>query len=204
MVRLSSDTMRHRRVVASCGLLFCAVVGAGDAISIHLVDIAAPSGLTVSNTFGGREKKTYILESTGNGAAIFDFDGDGSNDILIANGTTLEPHTGAPRTAQLYRNDGHGKFTNVSRQAGFTTEGWAQGVCVGDYNNDGKPDVLVTYYGHNRLYRNLGNGKFVDATGEAHLPTEGIRYGAGCSFLDYDRDGWLDLFVANYIDLDLD
>jgi hypothetical protein len=91
----------------------------------------------------------------------------------------------------------------VAREAGFTVEGWAQGVCVGDYNNDGKPDLLVTYYGHNRLYKNLGNGTFADATAEAHLPVTGIRYGAGCSFVDYDRDGWLDLFVANYVDLDL-
>jgi hypothetical protein len=158
----------------------------------------------VPNTFGGRDKKTYILESTGNGAAIFDYDGDGANDILIANGTTLEgPAAGASRTVQLYHNDGHGHFTDVSRQAGFTVEGWAQGICVGDYDNDGKPDVLITYYGHNRLYRNLGGGKFEDATGAAHLPVAGIRYGAGCSFVDYDRDGWLDLFVANYVNLDL-
>jgi hypothetical protein len=172
--------------------------------SIRLLDIATPAGLTLPNTFGGEATKTYILESTGNGAAIFDYDGDGANDILITNGTTLDAPPGAARhTIQLYRNDGHGKFTDVSRQAGFTVEGWAQGVCVGDYNNDGKPDLLITYYGHNRLYRNLGGGKFVDATAEAHLPAEGVRYGAGCSFTDYDRDGWLDLFVANYVELDL-
>ena len=94
-------------------------------------------------------------------------------------------------------------FRKSPEQAGFTVEGWAQGVCVGDYNNDGKPDVLVTYYGHNRLYRNLGNGKFADATAEAHMPVTGVRYGSGCTFLDYDRDGWLDLFVSNYTDLDL-
>jgi hypothetical protein len=192
------------RFLLASALLSGAAVVTGDTISIRMVDIAGASGLSLSNTFGGREKKTYILESTGNGAAIFDYNGDGANDILIANGTTLErPAGAAPRTVQLYRNDGHGKFTDVSRQAGFTVEGWAQGVCVGDYNNDGKPDLLITYYGHNRLYRNLGNGKFADATAEAHLPDVGIRYGAGCSFVDYDRDGWLDLFVANYLDLDL-
>jgi hypothetical protein len=186
-------------------LLLCGVTAlGGTAVSIRLVDIAATSGLTLPNTYGGKEKKTYILESTGNGVAIFDYDGDGANDILIANGTTLEgPGRGAPRTLQLFHNDGHGKFTDASRQAGFTFEGWAQGLCVGDYNNDGKPDVLVTYYGHNRLYRNLGNGKFTDATAEAHLPVVGTRFGAGCTFVDYDRDGWLDLFISNYIDLDL-
>ena len=196
--------MRNRHLPLLCGVVLCAAIGGGSALSIRLVDIAGPSGLTVPNTFGGRDKKTYILESTGNGAAIFDYDGDGANDILIANGTTLEgPAAGASRTVQLYHNDGQGRFTDVSRQAGFTVEGWAQGVCVGDYDNDGNPDVLITYYGHNRLYRNLGNGKFADATAAAHLPAAGIRYGAGCSFVDYDRDGWLDLFVANYVNLDL-
>jgi hypothetical protein len=196
--------MPYRHLPLLCGVVLCAAIGGGSAITIRLVDIAGPSGLTLPNTFGGRDKKTYILESTGNGVAIFDYDGDGANDILIANGTTLEgPPAGASRTVQLYHNDGHGQFTDVSRQAGFTVEGWAQGVCVGDYDNDGRPDVLITYYGHNRLYHNLGNGKFEDATAAAHLPAAGIRYGAGCSFVDYDRDGWLDLFVSNYVNLDL-
>ena len=181
-----------------------AVLLAGPSASICLVDVASKSGITLTNTYGGKDAKTYILESTGNGVAIFDYDGDGANDILFANGTTLEgPKNGPKRTLQLYHNDGRGKFSEVSREAGFTVEGWAQGVCVGDYNNDGKPDVLVTYYGHNRLYRNLGNGKFADATAEAHMPVTGVRYGSGCTFLDYDRDGWLDLFVSNYTDLDL-
>jgi enediyne biosynthesis protein E4 len=171
---------------------------------IRLVDVAKESGLTLKNTSGGKTSKTYIFETTGNGVAIFDYDGDGANDVLITNGTTLlGPVQNETRTVQLYRNDGSGKFTDVSREAGFRFEGWAQGVCVGDYNNDGKPDVLITYYGQNRLYKNLGGGKFADATAEAHLPIGGVRYGAGCSFFDYDRDGWLDLFVANYVDLDL-
>src|ERR1035437_8517091 len=148
----SKTVVRLAVRAASCASLIwllAAILG-GTAESIRLVDIAASSGLTLPNTFGGKEKKTYILESTGNGVAIFDYDGDGSNDILITNGTTLEgPGGGVPRTLQLYRNDGRGKFTDVSREAGFTVEGWAQGVCVGDYDNDGKPDLLVTYYGHN-------------------------------------------------------
>ena len=188
----------------TCTLLLGTTILGGADLAIRLVDIAAPSGLVLPNTYGGKDKKTYILESTGNGAAIFDYDGDGANDILIPNGTTLDgPTKDAPRTVHLYHNDGHGKFSERSREAGFTVEGWAQGVCVGDYNNDGKPDVLITYYGHNRLYRNLGNGKFADATSEARLPASGVRFSAGCSFVDYDRDGWLDLFVANYLALDL-
>src|SRR5881398_2858860 len=115
-----------------CVLLLGAMALGGTAVSIRLVDIAATSGLVLTNTFGGHEQKTYILESTGNGAAIFDYDGDGANDILIANGTTLKgPATGAPRSVQLYRNDGHGNFREVGREAGFTVEGWAQAVCVG-------------------------------------------------------------------------
>ena len=195
--------MSHHSSVGFFVLLATASL-AGPAASIRLIDMAASSGLILPNTFGGKDSKTYILESTGNGAAIFDYDGDGANDILITNGTTLDgPGKGPPRTVQLYHNDGRGHFTDVSRAAGFTVEGWAQGVCVGDYNNDGKPDVLITYYGYSRLYRNLGNGKFADATAEARLPVTGVRWGAGCSFVDYDRDGWLDLFVANYIQFDL-
>ncbi len=167
---------------------------------IHYTDVATASGLTVSNTFGGRTQKDYILETTGNGAAIFDYDGDGLNDIFIANGTTFKPPKEGPaRTPQLYHNDGKGHFTDVAAQAGFTTEGWGQGVCIGDYENHGHPELLFTYYGHNILYRNLGNGNFEAVTKKAGLPVSGTRYGSGCTFLDYDRDGHLDLFIANYV-----
>jgi len=162
------------------------------------------AGLSVPNTYGGKARKDYILETTGNGAAIFDYDGDGRNDILIANGTRFDRKAGdANTTLQLYHNEGNGQFLEVSEKAGFNEEGWAQGVCVGDYDNDGHPDVVVTYYGHNRLYRNRGDGTFEDVTKKAGLPTTGTRYGSGCTFLDYDRNGKLDLFVSNYVDLDL-
>jgi enediyne biosynthesis protein E4 len=194
--------MRSLRVAS---LLVVLLVGAaiGTDSPVFFEDLAKSSGLTVPNTSGGKTRKDYILETTGNGAAVFDYDGDGAEDIFIANGTTLDAPKAAPRLPQLYHNDGHGRFTEVGKTAGFTTEGWGQGVCVGDYDNDGWPDLLVTYYGTNRLYRNLGNGAFRDVTAEAKLPTAGIRYGSGCSFFDYDRDGYLDLFVANYVDLDL-
>lgn len=120
--------------------------------SVRITDIAESSGLTGQNTYGGTNRKDYILETTGNGVAIFDYDGDGRNDIFIANGTVLgrDPKQ-PPRTSQLYHNEGNGKFREAGKQAGFTDEGWAQGVCVGDYDNDGRPDLFVTYYGHNRL-----------------------------------------------------
>jgi len=178
-------------------LVLIAVIAAAaaDAPTVRFIDIAQQAGLTVPNTFGGVEKKESILESTGTGAAIFDFDGDGANDIFIVNGP--------PSRSQLYRNDGAGHFTEVSQQAGLTRTGWAQAACAGDIDNDGHPDLFVTYYGHNTLYRNLGNGKFEDVTERSGLPVNGTRWGSGCALLDYDRDGLLDIFVANYVDLDL-
>jgi hypothetical protein len=186
--------------LALLAALFC--VAMADPPGIRFVDIAAESGLTVPNTFGGKEKKDFILESTGTGAAIFDYNGDGANDIFIANGTMLDPHA-PPTHSQLYRNDGHGHFTDVAAQAGLTRTGWAQAACVGDIDNDGHPDLFVTYYGHNSLYRNRGDGTFADVTEKAGLPVTGTRWGSGCAFIDYDRDGLLDIFVANYVDLDL-
>src|SRR5262245_47744801 len=174
--------------------------------NVHYVDRASDLGLTHRNTYGGLLKKDYILETTGNGVAIFDFDNDGWNDVFITNGTTLNPDQSSKENltlSHLYRNNARGQFVEVAQQAGLTRTGWAQGACVGDYDNDGYPDLFVTYYGQNVLYRNLGTGKFTDATAQAKLPVTGIRWGAGCSFLDYDRDGWIDLFVSNYVDLDL-
>ena len=178
------------------------VLVADEPTRIKYVDVAVAWGLTTPNTFGGKDRKDYILETTGTGAAIFDYDGDGANDVFIANGTTLQ--NGGPATrSQLYHNDGNGHFTDVAEQAGLTRSGWAQGACVADFDNDGHPDLLVTYYGHNSLYRNLGDGKFADVTAAAGLPISGTRWGSGCAFVDYDRDGYVDLFVSNYVDLDL-
>ncbi len=181
-------------ILAAAVLAELFAVGA-EAPAIRFIDIAAQAGLNVPNTFGGKEKKESILESTGNGAAIFDFDGDGANDIFIGNGP--------PSLSELYKNDGSGHFTEVGREAGLTRTGWAQAACVGDIDNDGHPDLFVTYFGHNSLYRNLGNGKFEDITAPAGLPVSGTRWGSGCALIDYDRDGRLDIFVANYVDLDL-
>jgi hypothetical protein len=183
------------RVVVFAILMAVTLTIRADGPAIRFIDIAAESGVTVPNTFGGKEKKESILESTGTGVAIFDFDGDGSNDIFIANGP--------PSRSELYKNDGSGHFTEVGKRAGLTRTGWAQAACVGDVDNDGRPDLFVTYYGHNSLYRNIGNGKFEDITGRAGLPVTGTRWGSGCAFIDYDRDGRLDIFVANYVDLDL-
>jgi len=181
--------------------IFALPVIAASVFHADFRDIATACGLTAKNIFGGAARKDFILETTGNGAAIFDYDGDGRDDIFIANGRQLNS-AGAP--AQLYHNEGAGHFRDLAKQAGLTRTGWEQGVCAGDYDNDGRPDLLVTFYGHNVLYHNRGGGTFEDATEKARLPVAGVRYGSGCSFVDYDRDGYLDLFVANYVDLDLE
>lgn len=184
-------------------LMILAFLAAGTE-PVKLVDVADMSGLVAESVFGGKERKDFILETTGNGVAILDVDQDGDEDVLLLNGTTLDGgNAKTPRLPTLYINDGKGKFTAKGLESGFTTEGWAQGVCAGDYDNDGRTDLFITYYGHNRLYRNLGAGRFVDVTAKVGLPTSGIRFGSGCTFLDYDRDGRLDLFVANYVNLDL-
>lgn len=190
--------MRH---FALACLACLTVMGTGGK-HFDFVDVAQASGLTLENTYGGRDRKTYILETTGNGVAIIDYDGDGLNDILITNGTTLDGKSPVS-SVQLYHNEGHGKFVDVSAKAGFKTPGWAQSVCAADYDNDGHIDVFITYYGYNRLFHNEGNGTFKDVTARAGLPTTGTRFGSGCAFVDYDRDGSVDLIVSNYADIDL-
>src|SRR5437879_7332278 len=133
-------------------------------------DVAVSAGLTGKNVYGGLRRKDYILETTGNGIAIFDYDGDGADDIFLANGSTLQSRAGEGAAPQLYHNDGRGHFTDVAAKAGLIAQGWGQGVCVGDYDNDGHPDLLVTYYGHNVLYRNRGCGRFGEATPQERHP----------------------------------
>src|SRR5213082_3444051 len=135
----------------------------------HFTDIAAKAGLTAPVIFGGENTKKYIIETTGTGVAIFDYDNDGWPDIFIVNGTTLEPGPGPAPTNHLYRNNHDGTFTDVTAKASLARSGWGQGVCVGDYNNDGFLDLFVTYYGKNVLYRNNGDGTFTDITQESGL-----------------------------------
>lgn len=156
-------------------------------------------GLNGRNIYGGETRKRYILEMTGNGVAIIDYNNDGLRDVLLVNGTRFDlPDGHAQARHYLYRNTGGGRFEDVSSSSGLNGGGWAQGVCAGDYDNDGNTDLLITHYGYNRLYRNAG-GYFQDVTQPAGLPASGERWGSGCTFLDYDRDGLLDLFVSNYV-----
>ena len=168
----------------------------------HFTDVAAQAGLRAPVVYGGLDRKSFIVETVGCGAAFLDYDNDGWLDIFLLSGTTLD---GSRRGSnRLYKNNRDGTFTDVTAKAGLDRTGWASAVAVGDYNNDGFDDLFVTYWGENVLYRNNGDGTFTDVTKEAGLLHGGVRWGSGCTFLDYDRDGRLDLFVANYLRFDLD
>ena len=166
-------------------------------------DVAEKAGLTAVNVFGGVDTKKYIIETTGTGVAIFDYDNDGWPDIFFVNGTTLE---GAPAaqspTNHLYHNNHDGTFTDVTTKAGLAATGWGQGACVGDYDNDGWEDLYVTYYGKNRLYHN-DHGVFTEVAEKAGVAGSGKAWGTGCAFVDYNHDGRLDLMVANYVDFNI-
>ena len=157
-------------------------------------NVARQAGLTAAVPNGGDAGKQFLIETTGSGVAFLDYDNDGLADIFIASGP------GAP--SRMYHNEGGGKFRDASAELGFTREGWAQGVCAGDYDNDGYTDLFVTYWGQNALYRNVGGKRFEDVTAKMRLTQNRVRYNTGCAFLDYDNDGRLDLFVANYLKFD--
>jgi enediyne biosynthesis protein E4 len=168
----------------------------------HFTDVAAAAGLTAPTIYGGIDHKQFIFETVGCGVAFFDYDNDGWLDILLLCGTRADAPPEA--TNRLYKNNRDGTFTDVTEKAGLVRAGWASGVTIADYNNDGYEDIFITYYGHNVLYRNNGDGTFTDVTEQAGLAYSGpARWGSGCTFLDYDRDGHLDLFVASYLTVDL-
>ncbi|MBZ5545855.1 MAG: VCBS repeat-containing protein, partial [Acidobacteriia bacterium] len=163
-------------------------------------DVARQAGLTAETIIGGVEKKRYFLETVGGGVALLDYDNDGWLDIFLVNGSRLEGFAaGREPTNHLYRNNRNGTFSDVTQAAGLVRSGWGQGVCVADYNNDGRDDLFVTYYGRNVLYRNTGDGTFNDVTAAAGLLQPSAYFNAGCTFLDYDRNGFLDVFVANSV-----
>lgn len=132
---------------------------------VQLVDIAPEAGLHAVGVFGSEENKRWIIETTGGGIAFVDYDNDGWLDIFQVNGTTLEGFPAAQEpTSHLYRNNRDGTFSDVTQAAGLARSGWGQGVCAGDFDNDGKVDLFVTYWGQNSLYKNQGDGTFVDVT----------------------------------------
>lgn len=176
----------------------------GRPFNARFTDVAREAGLAAPTIYGRPDHSDYILEATGCGCAFIDYDNDGWMDIFVLSGTQV---AGDPPgvTNRLYKNNRNGTFTDVTTAAGLTRTGWASSVCVGDYNNDGFEDLFCTYWGQNALYRNNGDGTFTDVTREAGLLSRGpTRWGAGCSFVDYDRDGNLDLFVSNYAQFDFE
>jgi hypothetical protein len=171
---------------------------------VNFVDVGERAGLNAVTAAGGEKSKKYIIETTGSGAAAFDFDNDGWPDIFLVNGSRLEGYPkGQEPVSHLYRNNHDGTFTDVTGKAGAGLKGWGQGVCAGDYDNDGWTDLFVTFWGHNVLLRNNGDGTFTDTTRQAGLWNQAVQWASGCAFVDYDRDGRLDLFIAHYVDLDL-
>jgi hypothetical protein len=180
----------------------------GLPLGVRFVNVAREAGLNSKTIFGSENKNKFLLETTGCGAAFIDYDNDGWLDIFLVNGTRFEAQyaPGEAPTNRLYKNNRDGTFTDVTTKAGLVRLGWGQGVCSGDYDNDGHEDLFVSYWGDCALYHNNGNGTFTDVAHKAGVTTntgtDFKRWNTGCAFLDYDRDGHLDLFVANYIDFD--
>ena len=157
-------------------------------------NIAQQAGLTAIFPNGGTVSKQYIIETTGSGIAFVDYDNDGLLDLFVL--------SGEGGTNRMYHNEGNGRFRDVTDEVGLRSSGWAQGVCTGDYDNDGFTDLFVTYWGQNHLYRNIQGKRFEDVTAAAHLTQGRVRYNTGCAFVDVDNDGHLDLFVSNYLKFD--
>ncbi|HEY7287653.1 MAG TPA: VCBS repeat-containing protein, partial [Vicinamibacterales bacterium] len=166
-------------------------------------DLTAAAGLSQFRHLSGTSEKNYLIETTGSGVALWDFDNDGLLDIYLVNGSTVDRvQRGDPAPpAALYHNNGDGTFTDVTVQRGVANERWGQGVCAGDVDNDGFEDLYVTNFGKNRLYHNDRGRAFSDVADTAHVAVD--SWSTGCAFGDFDGDGWLDLFVAGYVSLDL-
>ena len=197
---------RLPRLILCCALTAGQTVALGQAsnnLGVKFVNVARQAGITAKTIYGDEHKNKYLLETTGSGAAFIDYDNDGWQDIFLVSGTRLAglPVNQLP-TNRLYHNNGDGTFTDVTEKAGLIHTGWGQGVCVGDYDNDGYDDLFISGYGKNVLYHNNGNGTFTEVAEKAGVANNRTRWGSGCAFLDYDHDGYLDLFVASYIDFD--
>jgi hypothetical protein len=179
-------------------------LAAQPSLPVVFTDVTSSAGLShATNISGNPDNKQLLLEEMGCGVAFFDFDNDGWLDIFFVNGTSFDPAVRDLRpTSYLFRNNRDGTFTDVTSRSGLTHSGWGQGCCVGDYDNDGFDDLFVSYFGRNVLYHNNGDGTFSDVSETAGVAGSPDWWGAGCCFLDYDRDGHLDLFIASYISFD--
>ncbi len=168
------------------------------------VNVADAAGLHLPVIYGDEGRADYILESMGCGAAFVDYDNDGWLDIVMLTGRRRTGPTPAEATIRLYHNNRDGTFKDVTARSGLGRSVWAAGITVGDYDNDGFDDLFITCWGQNILFHNNGDGVFSDVTEKAGLLHPEIRYGTGCTWIDYDRDGRLDLFVSHYVVFDPD
>ena len=203
-----------KAILAALLVFPLAVLAAPDETTwpVQFTDIAARAGLVHPSVYGGVDRKRFIIETNGAGVALLDYDGDGWLDALVLSGTRLAEGErreasfpkGQEPSNRMYRNRRDGSFADVTNEVGLRRTGWASAVCAGDYDGDGWIDLFITYYGRNVLYRNERGVRFHDATSAAGISGRDARWGSGCSFVDYDRDGRLDLFVANYLRFDLD
>lgn len=175
----------------------------GRPFQVALTDVAPSILPNIPIVYGSEKSKKYILEANGSGVAFFDFDNDGRLDIFVINGSRIGGFPkGQEPNNHLFRNAGGGKFEDVTRAAGLARAGWGNGVCIADFDNDGFDDLYVTYYGRNVLYRNTGHGTFEDVSDRSGVAGSGSEWSTGCTFLDYDRDGRLDLLVTTYQQFD--
>jgi enediyne biosynthesis protein E4 len=167
----------------------------------HFVNVAEAAGLRAPVIFGDLDHNDYNLENMGCGAAFLDYDNDGWLDVILLTGRRFQ-NTPPGAIIRLYHNNRDGTFTDVTAKSGLGRSVWAFGITVGDYDNDGFDDVFITCWGQNLLFHNNGDGTFTDITEKAGLIHAGDRWGTGCTWIDYDRDGFLDLFVSNYLVFD--
>lgn len=200
-----STAVRNRSLLLASTLLLLLptwwTVAGGVQDRLQFSDIAAKAGIVAQNVSGDAVKKKYLVEMNGSGIAFIDYNNDGYADLFVVNGSRFGPDKpSVPPTNHLYRNNGDGTFTDVTAKAGLGVSGWGQGACVGDYDNDSWDDIFVTYYGRNRLFHNQGNGTFKEVGLPAGVGGDESHWHSGCAFVDYDRDGKLDLFVASYLD----
>ena len=203
LAALLPGALRAQGVASSNAQPVRAVQASGLPWHASFSDAAGELGLDLEFTYGGTEAKRYIIESNGSGLAFVDYDGDSRLDAFLVNGSRLEgfPDADTPSN-RLYRNVGEDGFEDVTASSGLQRSGWGSAVCAGDFDNSGTTDLFVAYWGPDALYRNNGDGTFSEIATEAGVAGSQQQWSSGCTFVDYDRDGLLDLLVTQYQQFD--